>query len=543
MMKRLIKQSYGLALCAAITTFSLSACSNDETTAGTNKTDENGMHTTQMVFQASHPSFDIIQGTRATDADKTWANGSKVYLQLSSGGKLVRGEATYDQGTDSWTLNYTGDLQTGAGKSEAYYMENAKATNSGLEFTDSTIVYQDLSSQFSFDGSRLIVAATLSPKTGRIRFKGSMGQQIFVKGMTRFNGYNAGRNTFSTTELPVMLTVTKTEADGSAYTPYIYGNFSDSNTRELIIADASNAFRQTFPSTVLKVGESGYVDIPTEASLNGWQSNSPFAGLAIADSIGENRAKIITDFIDNMVKVSSRQFNFSANESYPVIVSPFFMAKYEVTQKLYRAVMNRDFVGQSRYIGDDFPIYLYGTQEVDENYVTQSFTLPSTGYTTYISRVMREFVAKLNMLTNLHFDYPTEAEWEYAARGGQNMTGYFRFAGVTGNDYYGQVCSSSSDSYGVFNVGSKKPNELDIYDMTGNVNEVCYYIGNNLNSGSLTLNPQCYEGNYSFRGGSSYEVWANENTYAIISNRTSHYNGNPAFYYYGLRLIVRYLDF
>ena len=82
----------------------------------------------------------------------------------------------------------------------------------------------------------------------------------------------------------------------------------------------------------------------------------------------------------------------------------------------------------------------------------------------------QEFIKKLNSLTGLNFRLPTEAEWEYAARGGNKSKGY-KYSGS--NDigsvawYYG---NSSSMTHA---VASKVPNELGLYDMSGNVLEWC----------------------------------------------------------------------
>jgi len=77
----------------------------------------------------------------------------------------------------------------------------------------------------------------------------------------------------------------------------------------------------------------------------------------------------------------------------------------------------------------------------------------------------QEFISRLNELTGLSFRMPTEAEWEYAARGANRSRGY-KYAGSDDIADVGNVSSSTT-----MPVGSLQPNELNIYDMSGNVDE------------------------------------------------------------------------
>lgn len=82
----------------------------------------------------------------------------------------------------------------------------------------------------------------------------------------------------------------------------------------------------------------------------------------------------------------------------------------------------------------------------------------------------KSFINKLNYITGLNFRLPTEAEWEYAARGGKNSRGY-HYSGSDNPDEVAWYWKNSNDC--VHFVSEKKPNELGIYDMSGNVREWC----------------------------------------------------------------------
>ena len=110
---------------------------------------------------------------------------------------------------------------------------------------------------------------------------------------------------------------------------------------------------------------------------------------------------------------------------------------------------------------------------------------------------------------------PTEAEWEYAARGGKKSNGYL----YSGSNYLSDVAwyASNSDDM-THTVATKRANELGIYDMSGNVWEWCYdYYGEDYYSKSPKNNPQGpYTGsNHVFRGG----CWSSSSTSCPIWHR------------------------
>ena len=143
---------------------------------------------------------------------------------------------------------------------------------------------------------------------------------------------------------------------------------------------------------------------------------------------------------------------------------------------------------------------------------------------------VQEFLKKLNQMTGKNYRLPTEAQWEYAARGGSKSRGYK----YSGSNSVGSVAwYRGNSSFKTHAVGQKSPNELGIYDMSGNVWEWCMdWIGSY--SSGAQRNPQGPSSGSRkvLRGGS----WINSARGMRVSNRGSISPSNRGSF--GFRLVV-----
>lgn len=151
--------------------------------------------------------------------------------------------------------------------------------------------------------------------------------------------------------------------------------------------------------------------------------------------------KLDVDF--GMVTVAGGSFMMGEKREVEATVDTFKIAKYEVTQAQWNMVMSSN---PSPIKGDDLPVYNVSWNDA------------------------QAFIAKLNELTGRHYRLPKEAEWEFAARGGV-LSKNFQYAGSNEINEVGWTRENANAK--PHSVGTKKPNELGIYDMTGNVSEWC----------------------------------------------------------------------
>ena len=178
-----------------------------------------------------------------------------------------------------------------------------------------------------------------------------------------------------------------------------------------------------------------------------------------ADTLSENQIRIFSQMLQDMVFVDGGTYLMGKSDSiedgmidnqpkHLVNISPFFISRYEVSQEEWEIVMGSN---PSYFKGKELPVENVSWNEC------------------------MEYIRRLNKVTGMEFRLPTEAEWEYAAKGGKHSLNY-KYAGsefVKSVAWFQQNSGNSTHKCGL-----KRPNELGIYDMSGNVAEWCYDIYN-----------------------------------------------------------------
>lgn len=215
---------------------------------------------------------------------------------------------------------------------------------------------------------------------------------------------------------------------------------------------------------------------------------------------------LINHLLSNMIYIEGGSFLMGSDDENALdwekpihsdTVSSYKIGKYEVTQQEWISIMDTN---PSYYIGKNLPVHGASLDDC------------------------LEFIRRLNSLSGLQFRLPTEAEWEYAAKGGNNGKG-FEFSGSNNIEevaWYADNCDEI-----IHAVGMKKPNEIGIFDMSGNVWE---WTSDRISNAYNYKRNDLY---YVLRGGS----WIQQQNDCRVTNRSCSSPQNTGFSY-GFRLAL-----
>ncbi len=214
-----------------------------------------------------------------------------------------------------------------------------------------------------------------------------------------------------------------------------------------------------------------------------------------------------------MVKIVGGNFimgsdYYNEKPTHLVTISSFSMSKYEITYAEYKVFC----VATGRKLSFLLPDWAYK----DNNPIVMVFYIDAIDYCKWLSEV-----------TGKNFRLPTEAEWEYAASCSNNL--------YSGSDNLNEVgWNSSNTNKRTKEVGKKKANCFGLYDMSGNVSELCSDWYGAYNTGSQTNPKGPSTGTWNVvRGGS----WNDSEEYCRVKSRSGYMNGDDFKPYIGFRVV------
>lgn len=231
--------------------------------------------------------------------------------------------------------------------------------------------------------------------------------------------------------------------------PKIFNNVSVGAHSLLIMKDG-------YESKTLDVDVVGDEIVDVQGSLTPLSTQSSNTAVSQVASIPSGTIKTFTVngvsfdmvFVEGGTFMMGNKLDYEDRKQRQITLTDYYIGKTEVTQALWQAVMGSN---PSWYKGKKRPVDSVSWNDC------------------------QEFINKLNSLTGETFSLPTEAQWEFAARGGNKNKGYM----YSGSNNIDDVAwyTNNSHKYGhatkSHDVGTKQPNELGAYDMSGNIEEWC----------------------------------------------------------------------
>ena len=469
-MKRLFYRfAYLLPLCL------LSACAQELPAL---REEAAGMHRCELQLDGRVTGFSAA--TKA-DGDFAFSNRNRLYLRMAAGERVVLGEATYDEGSGIWTLTYSGTLDGAAeGSAAAVLFGKTYSVAANRVYLDyRTPIFEDPDARFAVNEAGISLTAELRPKTGRISFVHDYEQGYYwgfsrIAGLAFYDSFDLAAFSFSEKDAATQEGFIFS-SDGTD-DEYFYGFFSTPDDPYILFHSGSSCRIKYFLPSVLAPGQSGYVtrgdDIWTFHSYSPW----------LGGINGSTSVYLSMRYVPAGTFSMGNDSDPEASPAHAVTLSHYYIGQSEVTKEMWYNVMGEP----SDYANNPEPVSYRSYDEI------------------------QRFIEALNRKTGHRFRLPTEAEWEFAARGGI----FTRGRKYSGGNSLDQVANRSSNV-----VKTKDANELGLYDMSGNLAELCndWYAPYSAGAVSDPTGPESGEfrvvrGGYRYDSEDRFTVWARTNT-------------------------------
>ena len=405
--------------------------------------------------------------------------------------------------------------------------------------------YMPQSGTLSMSGARQQITIALQSSKAALTVKTTTsGSKIYInedyKGTDSWQGeltpgtylVEARKDGFRTASKTVTLAKQQTESITLPALQQIFGSMmvdyepvdADVYLDNNLIGKSPNVFTNIAAGKhTIKIIKDGYSDYTGSVTIQENQQASISGSLTKNSVVSSSPSSISGTLVPitvngvtfNMIKVDGGTFTMGAtsemtnpdndeNPTHQVTLSSYYIGETEVTQALWKAVMRKN---PSNIKGDNLPVENVSWEDC------------------------QTFIGKLNGLTGKRFRLPTEAEWEYAARGG-NRSNHTQYSGGSMIDDVARYGGNSGDK--THSVKTKRPNELGLYDMSGNVWEWCQDWYGNYSSNAQTNPTGPDSGSYRVnRGGSLY----NDGRICRSSNR-DYYSPGYRYSILGFRLAL-----